>query len=1075
MVQENDDVSEDIRIANLISAETRGRDRSTPNGFACPREIHIMPFMYGVVSSKDTDLLERFAPEFPAHLKLGRQLTEVSAPDAHTRYAVRMMRTGHIYVFAKRNTVQGNNLNECWGLDGHFECDKNHNLRFIDEAGHQPRVRYSQAYSSYFSIHNPMDVHELRILFTPVALTVDMIQAVLEDEELRNKIQQFDINTLLKNEVFQDTPPDDTLRMQDVTEVVTEIRAHKFARDNASNPNERKTYEDYIHILLDQFFPHTMVHYRNTQAYYENAGMERILSVPDALARSVQRDPKLNYAAGIVLEDAIGITQALNNWRNDALESYYYTSFLNKKTKVQTGEGEKDVTNKWLLNGLTSYENISKNYGLIRCCADVKGAWQSYDSRMQRGIETYEAKLRQRRNLLRGQESIRERMRTEPAHMKTHERQLIFQQQQLQDNEQAKEHTLSIIREEITQFQQALQQAYPRKEQYQQHFNEHLNPLVDLSRKDSIKQDYETSWVETMKAAQERIPAHIAWLQHEVLRHALDLFDNSTVPDAQNPDMQVPSPHSQGIEFAAQVGLCTMGIEGLVEAYTEIFDNWWEPLRGKGFDTQHNLLLRAYCCNDPQTLEAVQQMNVAVQDFEDYLDKNQELNWDAQSEEQKLQVPEFRSYISATRKACSYFKKIFEMKPLPEGHLLAGMQAVVAQLQNRLLTYGSSNRLEYSAFAFFRNLSVAQIGDEVAGSKVALHYSGLNNHNRPRRVLTREIQHRWDKSYNRAANFARMRMASIILVMDVVNLIALLFKDGKTEADYIKIYSAAMTSLGSLVSYYTTILQHSLGSYELAAAPANHKKGFPASQSDYKYHASRVRYANFKLIGATLSTFAQIPGQLYEGYQVRKTLIDAYQHENWILTGAYGLQQTYNIVFATVNLVRLYGAVHTALLTAAQYETFNAVMTQSLKQAVGKVAARTAATNAARGVVVRGALGAAVTGAASTIVGFNPIGLGILALVTLIGAFANWYDRSGPLEMDVWLKRFILRNAATRDGKSMYDTQDNEVKYLARALNTLSGGVPVDVFHQEFIVNAHEFINRLDQEFDEAQPAQTIY
>jgi len=1050
MVQENDDV----RIANLISAETRGRDRSTPDGFACPREIHIMPFMYGVVSSKDTDLLNRFAPEFPAHLKLGRQLTEVSAPDAHTRYAVRMMRTGHIYVFAKRNTVQGNNLNECWGLDGHFECDKNHNLRFIDEAGHQPRVRYSPTYSSYFSIHNPMDVHELRILFTPVALTADMIQAVLEDEELRNKIQQFDINTLLNNVVFQDTPPEDTLRMQDVTEVVTEIRAHKFVKDN---PSQRQTYEDYIHILRDQFFPHMLVHQHSTQYHHLNAEVDKLFSIPESLARSVQRDSKLNYAAGVVLEDAIGITQALNNWRNDALETDFYANYLNRRVEDSERDKSGKVTHERLVRSAYAFDMLKQNYGLLKVCAEVKPQWKNYQQSTEAINENMLRTYRDRYEYFKSQaEYHRGRAATDGGSARAYER-------MREGMEETKQQISAMIAQVNTNFvflEKALEEAKRKQPEYQVDFDNRLSPLFNHNRAQSVKERYQQEWDAAMAIAKDRIEAHIAWLRSEELVDALEFYDR------QDP--------LNGADFAAAVGFCVIGADQFDDAYKDLFDNWWEPEGTLFADERRNLALRAFCFNNSAAFQAIREIAEATTELDTALTRDRINNFDDLNEEQKQQIPAYVTYSVKLRGAASAFNALLNLNKehglslasqlelgRPSPTRFAGSLIWVQQLQTRLLNVGGSTQLDYRLFSFFRNIAVVQLGEEIKAAEMAGQFVKNDNRRISRVVISNRLTKLWSQSFNGRVTFAQIRMSSLMIVANCVALIAQIFKvgtQGLTREDALKIYGLSFSTIGTLFSYMATAIEASLASYSLEKLSPDAKPGRPASR--ISYDATKVSGYRFKLIGAGLAAMGMVPVCLYEAKKAIPDLVNTWEEENWFLRIGYGCQVAMNVGVAGILLFSAQSALKSMMAAVAQQaENSLARLGISAQSAALQSAARAGLGNSVLSRIVASRVGAAaLTGLSNP---FTLVGAVVLILTTGFFWALGYYDNNRDYEPDMWLKRCTLGPESGEGVLSPYDSLDKELQRYRQMLATVSDKVPLEIFFESFIDEETLYLDEL--------------
>ncbi|RWU17696.1 hypothetical protein DM813_23690, partial [Pseudomonas alkylphenolica] len=89
-----------LRELLRMSSETANLTLSNASPSACVechRTITILPLRYGVVSGTDPAILSQLAPTLPAHL--GKQLVP---PLRHSRYAVRSIREGYVYIFLQR-------------------------------------------------------------------------------------------------------------------------------------------------------------------------------------------------------------------------------------------------------------------------------------------------------------------------------------------------------------------------------------------------------------------------------------------------------------------------------------------------------------------------------------------------------------------------------------------------------------------------------------------------------------------------------------------------------------------------------------------------------------------------------------------------------------------------------------------------------------------------------------------------------------------------------------------------------------------------------------------------------------
>lgn len=89
-------LSELLAISRAASNRNLNNDPVSPV-VSCKRTLVLLPLRYGVMSGLDQAMVEKLAPALPPHL--GKRL----APElAHSRYAIRSVREGFVYVFVKR-------------------------------------------------------------------------------------------------------------------------------------------------------------------------------------------------------------------------------------------------------------------------------------------------------------------------------------------------------------------------------------------------------------------------------------------------------------------------------------------------------------------------------------------------------------------------------------------------------------------------------------------------------------------------------------------------------------------------------------------------------------------------------------------------------------------------------------------------------------------------------------------------------------------------------------------------------------------------------------------------------------
>lgn len=248
---------------------------------SCKRTLTILPLRYGVMSGLDQVIVEKLAPALPPHL--GKKLAPALA---HSRYAIRSLREGFVYVFVKR-----------MGKD--YVCEASY--RVHDSGLLQPVLPYEPgipvggalAIGGWtLTVADPEDVDEARLLFTPDPLSADMLERYLTISFYRDRLQKFDLRTLVNScGVF-----DDVITPSHVESLVAEFLGAGDATVTAAL--EKQAFPPFRSALAPGEMP------REMGSIYRNA-LERLMD---------------GGGVAIVLDDPIGIVQELNAWRNDAVQ-----------------------------------------------------------------------------------------------------------------------------------------------------------------------------------------------------------------------------------------------------------------------------------------------------------------------------------------------------------------------------------------------------------------------------------------------------------------------------------------------------------------------------------------------------------------------------------------------------------------------------------------------------------------------------------------------------------------------------------------------------------------------------------
>ncbi|MDF0729247.1 hypothetical protein P0Y43_00715 [Pseudomonas entomophila] len=229
----------------------------------------------------------------------------------------------------------------------------------------------------------------------------------------------------------------------------------------------------------------------------------------------------------LVLHDPIGIVQELNAWRNDAIE----------------------MNLPWLktldAQGLTN----ERKYVVAQALDDVKAAMQA--GYVEKAVDKAAARL----------ESARYGHRRNTARFG-----IGF--------ENMEEHEARYDPERVrTQAESEKTQAFKKYED-----------LLDWKAKTKIQSDFSALDRKAQEEMDRREEDHLAWLDNDLLEHALDLYDRKQPV--------------WGQAFAAQIALCVIGMNGCSSGAAQL-SSWWT-------DTgiaKRNLVWRAMTCNQTELEE----------------------------------------------------------------------------------------------------------------------------------------------------------------------------------------------------------------------------------------------------------------------------------------------------------------------------------------------------------------------------------------------------------------------------------------------------------------------------------------
>lgn len=276
-----DPIADLLAYSRKVANSTRSDAAPSPV-VDCKRSITLLPLRYGIIGSLDPQGAALLTPELPPNLGTAVRQT----PLAHTRYAVRCLRQGYVYVFVKRRAKD-------------YACEATYRVHhsgllqpvFPHEPGQAiPGIQNLGRWT--ITVADPEDIEEARLLFTHDPLSPDMLARYRDVSAFRDLLQRFDLRVLSHSCSFAD----DVLGPDALDSTVAEYLA-------GQNPKAREALER-------QAFPP----FRDPHAPGEAArDMSGVLA-------QCRRELIARQGCAVVLNDAVGIVQELNAWRNDAIE-----------------------------------------------------------------------------------------------------------------------------------------------------------------------------------------------------------------------------------------------------------------------------------------------------------------------------------------------------------------------------------------------------------------------------------------------------------------------------------------------------------------------------------------------------------------------------------------------------------------------------------------------------------------------------------------------------------------------------------------------------------------------------------
>jgi hypothetical protein len=501
-----DPLSVGQRIGDRLAALPQTGDDGTT--VDCKKSINILPLRYSAVYAEQEDKAAfGSVPEYQ-----GAPVSGISLSQA--RYTARFLREGYLYVLVNRLGTY--RWEHCYYVSADALLSRINPYAPAKESGGSP----------YFSINDVEDVSEGYMLFLPDPLSVRMLERLKSSAYLRDSLQCFAIADLAHSCSGKSVIPP-TMLQSEVAEFVG--------------------YQDegVGHLLQKQTFPPL------TDPFDENAqpaDLKNYWSRFETLQRAL--DGLQGFA--VVLSDAIGITQELNNHRNDALEPL--KNWMEK-------EDEKGLSNEQRFYTSELIRDLRDHYVMGRVNGLAQQELLSYRSR---------AAWRLPPNM-RNIDEAANRSNRESA------------TDSLGLTEQYEERKARLLEESAHRIMTE------RGSEFRQEYDSQYAPLLDQDARQAFDDSMAKQSRRQEALMAPRVPDHLAWLQSRSFLDMLDYYDS------RDPIW--------GWAYSIQVVQATVGMEG-TEQGAALLDQWW---RDMNMNDRSNLAWAVYCLNQYDIRRAGQQ------------------------------------------------------------------------------------------------------------------------------------------------------------------------------------------------------------------------------------------------------------------------------------------------------------------------------------------------------------------------------------------------------------------------------------------------------------------------------------
>lgn len=494
-----------LGISKSVNSELdkSNQDDSDGSSVDCIKEVNILPLRYSALYAEDEDksALDKI-PEISGS-------TVSSIPLKNAKYSARLLREGFLYILVNRFDTY--KWEQAYYVNSDSLLSKIDITKPLKVSGGQ----------RFFTLRSVEDITDSYMVFTPDPLSQKTLGKIKSSSVLRNKLQQFDIKSLCRSPVKEDV-----ISRELIDNNVAEFLA-----------KEDKSISD---LLQKQLFPPLTDPSKEesspvdlTIRKYIFSNIKQVLNSENGLAEGF----------AVVLSDPIGITQELNNFRNDALEPL-------KNWMEQ--EDENGLTNEQRFYTAELIRNLDNAYVEGQKQRSAKQKADMYKARHFSEVKTSVMKVN-------GEKFNGEKW-----------------------SASAEDHRL------FNQYESNAQQIYDaayagitkdQEKEYLEEYKRKYAPLIDQGARKKFDQRIDKRSKEQEALLALRAEDHIAWLTSTSFLDALDLYDNRD--------------YVFGWAYSIQVMQATIGMDG-TDKGKSLLQSWYYDINLRD---RSNLVWSSYALN----------------------------------------------------------------------------------------------------------------------------------------------------------------------------------------------------------------------------------------------------------------------------------------------------------------------------------------------------------------------------------------------------------------------------------------------------------------------------------------------